>query len=284
MSLLANRAIVADAAQEALEPHMIRLRGRTPLVMVPVANPETASSLLEVAHAITPTSAGRVVLLSVVTQGEEQVDSTKELIGRTLNLSLSHGLKPEVLLTLADNPWEEIARACTDHRCESLLLGFGNLNAQGASSDLSGLIRQVRCDVIVVRVPSGWRLTASRKILVPVAGRGRNDALRARLLTSIGRKDKRSITYLRLLGKDADPAECAHAEAALKVLADDEVHQEVEVKARPSQSVIDDLIDAAKNSDLLILSLQSTDDVFGGVVIEVARRCDTPIIIIGHYR
>jgi len=284
MTLLANRAAVADAAQEALQPDMIRLRGRTPLVMVPVANPETASALLEVAHAMTPTSAGRVVLLSVVSQGEKQVESTKELIGRTLSLSLNHGLKPEVLLTLAENPWEEIARACTDHRCESLLLGFGNLDAGGGNADISSLIRQVRCDVIVVRAPNGWELSAARSVLVPVAGRGKNDALRARFLTSIGRSRKKKIKYLRLLEAGADQAACTSAEAGLRVLADDEVQQEVEALAKPSSDVVEDLVEQARGSDLLVLGLQSTDDVFGGIVLEVARRCETPIIIIGHYR
>lgn len=284
ITLLANRAAVADAAQEALQPDMIRLRGRTPLVMVPVANPETASALLEVAHAMTPTSAGRVVLLSVVSQGEKQVESTKELIGRTLSLSLNHGLKPEVLLTLAENPWDEIARACTDHRCESLLLGFGNLDAGGANGDISSLIRQVRCDVIVVRAPQGWELSATCSVLVPVAGRGKNDALRARFLTSIGRSQKKKIKYLRLLEAGADEAACTQAEQGLRSLADDEVHQEVEVLAQPSANVIDDLVEQARGSDLLVLGLQSTDDVFGGIVLKVARRCETPIIIIGHYR
>ncbi len=284
MTLLANRAVVADAAQEAQNPQMIKLRGRTPLIMVPVANPEMASALLEVAHAITPTGAGRVVLMSVVSQGEEQVESTKELIGRTLRLSLHHGLKPEVLLTLADNPWEEIARACTDHRCERLLLGLGNLDARDQSPDLSSLIRTVKCDVIVVRAPAGWELTSSRSILVPVAGRGRNDALRARLLTSIAREKQKSIKYLRLLSADADEAECRQAEAVLKALGEDEAPHEVDVLARPSASVIDDLIEEAKKSDLLVLGLQTTDDVIGGIVSEVARRCEIPMIIIGHYR
>jgi basic amino acid/polyamine antiporter, APA family len=284
MTLLANRAAVADAAQEALEPEMIRLRGRTPLVMVPVANPETASALLEVAHAITPTGAGRVVLMSVVSEGEKQVDSTKELIGRTLRLSLNHGLKPEVLLTLADNPWEEIARACTDHRCESLLLGYGNLNAQGESGDLSSLIRKVKCDVIVVRAPNGWELSSTRSVLVPVAARGRNDTLRARLLTSIAREKQKSIKYLRLLSPEATEMDCRQAESALKVLGEDEVPHEVEVLAKPSAAVIDSLIEEAEKSDLLVLGLQTSDDVIGGIVLEVARRCETPIIIIGHYR
>jgi hypothetical protein len=58
----------------------------------------------------------------------------------------------------------------------------------------------------------------------------------------------------------------------------------VETLAKPSSDVVEDLVEQARGSDLLVLGLQSTDDVFGGIVLEVARRCETPIIIIGHYR
>ena len=154
----------------------------------------------------------------------------------------------------------------------------------GGGADISSLIRQVRCDVIVVRAPNGWELSAARSVLVPVAGRGKNDALRARFLTSIGRSRKKKIKYLRLLEAGADQAACTSAEAGLRVLADDEVQQEVEALAKPSSDVVEDLVEQARGSDLLVLGLQSTDDVFGGIVLEVARRCETPIIIIGHYR
>lgn len=284
MSLLVDRATVADASQEALEPQMIRLRGRTPLVMVPIVNPDTAPALLAVANAMSPPSAGRVVILCVVSGGESQVESTQNLIGRTLSLSLSQGIKPEVLVTLADNPWIEIARACTDHRCESLLLGFGNLKSKNKLNDLSDLIRQTNCDVIVVRAPEGWDLSSSKTILVPVGGRGRNDALRARLLTSLARSQERVIRYLCLLPDTSSDTECRQKEQVLKQLADDEVHQEVETLAMATSDVTEELIRQAAQSDLVVMGLQSTQEVFGGVVLEIATRCDTPMIIIGHYR
>ena len=39
-ALLARRARVVDASAEALDPHLLQMRGRSPLVLVPVANPQ----------------------------------------------------------------------------------------------------------------------------------------------------------------------------------------------------------------------------------------------------
>ena len=72
-ALLARRARVVDASAEALDPQLLQMRGRSPLVLVPVANPQNASAMVAVAHALAPQGVGRVLLLSVVAAPEEGV-------------------------------------------------------------------------------------------------------------------------------------------------------------------------------------------------------------------
>ena len=69
-ALLARRARVVDASAEALDPQLLQMRGRSPLVLVPVANPQNAAAMVAVAHALSPPSVGRVLLLSVVRSPE----------------------------------------------------------------------------------------------------------------------------------------------------------------------------------------------------------------------
>ncbi len=66
LTLFARRARVVDASAEGLDPQLVRLRGRTPRVLVPIANPATAAAMVEVAGAMAPTTVGRVLLLSVI--------------------------------------------------------------------------------------------------------------------------------------------------------------------------------------------------------------------------
>ena len=58
--LFARRARVVDASIEALDPGLARLRGRTPLVLVPIARPSSARAMVGVASALTPPGLGRV--------------------------------------------------------------------------------------------------------------------------------------------------------------------------------------------------------------------------------
>ena len=64
--LFARRAGVVDASAEGLDPELVRLRGRAPLVLVPIAKPGSASAMVQLANAITPPQTGRVLLHSVV--------------------------------------------------------------------------------------------------------------------------------------------------------------------------------------------------------------------------
>ena len=52
-----------------MNPDLARLRGRSPLVLVPIANPERAASLVDVAATLRTPGTGRVLLLSVVRPG-----------------------------------------------------------------------------------------------------------------------------------------------------------------------------------------------------------------------
>lgn len=59
--ILSRRARVVDASAIAMDPQLLRLRGRSPLVLVPIANPANAEAMVVVANALTPPGMGRVL-------------------------------------------------------------------------------------------------------------------------------------------------------------------------------------------------------------------------------
>ena len=73
VALFKGRAETADASAEALDPRLARLRGKSPLVLLPIANPKNARSLVEMANALAPTEFARVLLLAIV-RGERGGD------------------------------------------------------------------------------------------------------------------------------------------------------------------------------------------------------------------
>ena len=119
-ALFAGRAQTVDAFKEAYDPRLALLRGRSPLVLVPVANPASAATMVRLANAIAMPVVGRVLLLTVVKRPSDfkaaEVETTKalhdatEVVEQAMSTSLTAGHKPEALMTLAFDPWREIAR------------------------------------------------------------------------------------------------------------------------------------------------------------------------------
>src|SRR5690606_27212786 len=54
LGLFARSARIVDASHAALDPELTALRGRNPLVLVPIANPSHAAGLVTVAGALAP--------------------------------------------------------------------------------------------------------------------------------------------------------------------------------------------------------------------------------------
>ena len=70
LALFARRARVKDASSTAFDPELVTLRGRTPLVLVPIANPQNAEAMLILADALVPAEVGRVLVQTVVVAPE----------------------------------------------------------------------------------------------------------------------------------------------------------------------------------------------------------------------
>jgi len=126
-ALFKGRAEAADASAEGLDPRLNLLRGKSPLVLLPIANPRSATSMVEIANALAPSEFARVLLLSIIraTKGGvgdpvAQLADAQEAFRQALGASYAAGHAPEALITSAPEPWAEIggsptsiaARAC----------------------------------------------------------------------------------------------------------------------------------------------------------------------------
>jgi len=292
VGLLARRARVFDASVQAQDPYLVQMRGRSPLVLVPIANPANAEAMVAVANALAPTRVGRVLLLSVVTQPERwepgepphSLVAAQDVLRESLTASLSSGLVPEMLTTVSPNPWNEIIRVAQTHRCESLLIGLSDLSEHASGAHLEALMSGVRCDVVVLRAARGWRLEGVRRVLVPIAGWGGHDVLRARLLGSLCRTGSREIVLMRVLPDGTLPAVERNAERGLKRIALDEVPGPAATEVVKSHDVTAEITRRAMESDLVILGLQRPGrrrKLFGDLTLQIARSTNSGIIMIG---
>ncbi len=293
-AVFTNRARTVDAYSEALDPRLVRLRGRSPLALVPIANPKNAASMVEVAGALAPPEVGRVLLLTVVRPPKEgwegheapqQLVSAQQALQEAMVQSFRGRLAPEALMTIADHPWDEISRVALAHRCESMLLGLSNLEEQLESPALEQLITDVHCDVAILSTQEGWNLSLVRRVLVPTGGRGGHDALRARLLGSLCRTAKREITFFRVLRSDVHEDELEEARRELERDLADEVSGKGQIEVVADDDPGAAIVGRSAESDLVILGVQRDGRgrrTFGAVALRIARDSQCATIFISR--
>ncbi len=292
LSWFERRAVVVDAAAEAFDPDLLRLRGRNPIVLVPIANPDNAEAMVAVATALSPPQVGRALLLTVVKPPQEgwsrdtfspELKAAQEVLGQALNASFSSGLSPEALTTVSSEPWSEIQRVCGTLRCEVLLLGLSELSQLKTKAHLEHLLEAVDANVVVLRAQPDWSLEKVERVLVPVAGQGGHAPLRARFLSSLWRQGVKRVTYFRFLSMDATEEETERWKKFLRGLAGDELPGTAEVQVIRTESIGDGLEALAQESDLLVMGLQpqsGSGRAFSGVVLEAAARTPGAIVLI----
>ncbi|MFW2386955.1 MAG: amino acid permease [Polyangiales bacterium] len=293
-ALFAGRAQAVDAFAEAHDPRLGVLRGRSPLVLVPVANPETAQRLVRLANALAIPVVGRVVLLTIVRRPSDfaaaQVETEKALadaqavVGHALSTSLAAGDAPEALMTIATDPWKEIVRVAQARSCESLLVGFSSLDHPGNVQRLENLLNKVDCDVVVLRAPKTWSLSEETKIIVPVGGRGGHDALRARLLGSLGRAGLTNVRFVQVTDQKLTDSAKVHKERDLRIFAEEETYGTPHCELIESDDIVEALMHEAGPHDLIILGLQheKSKRLFSKLALQVARKSEAATLMISR--
>ena len=310
----ARRAEAIDAFSLARHPELLQLRGRRPLVLTPVANPQTAASMVGLAHALAPRRIGRVLLLTVVrppksasdtdtntgtedsakrpaSDAAEELDkpsplkSAQDVLGEALTAALSAGRAPQALMCVADDPWDEIGRVAHIHNCEVLLLGLSRLTDDSRYLALENLISAVDCDVVILRAPPDWRVDQAKRILVPIGGRSDHYRLRARLLGSLCRTGEREVVFVRVLPEALPPAERRSAQEALELLAAEEVPDQARAELAHGDDVAGTLIERAGECDLVILGVLRRgphQKAISAVARRVIAETSCPVIMISR--
>lgn len=290
MAIFARRARVMDASSKAFNPELVALRGHAPLVLVPIANPQNAAAMIALANALVPAAVGRVLMQTVAAVPDnwrpdddpEPIERALAVVRELLRASAQTGIRVEMLTTVASQPMEEIAHVAQLHRCESVLLGLSEISENQDRTRLESLLGRLDANVVVLRSRKDWNLADAARILVPIAGRGGHEHLRAQLLGSLLRSAQRQVTFLQVLPTQARPEELRRAQRDLNRLAHDEVRQPCQVRVIAGDDPLQTIVEQADESDLLILGVQRhgrRKKLFGDFTRQVARHTECPIIV-----
>lgn len=290
--LFGRRARVYDAASESSDPDLLELRGRSPLVLVPIANPANAATMALLAACITPPRVGRVLLLNVTRlpsslEEDDDLVTTAHVLQQSMRAAIRERIRVEGLATVSADPWTEINRVARTHRCASVLLGMASLADDVVRGQLEDLASRLPGNVIIFRAPSDWRPRAVRHVLVPIGGRVVHNALRARLLNGLQRRIDAELVvqYLLVLPPSTTEEARLRAERLWAKLVTDETSARSEVHVVLNDDVASAILEVARETDLVVLGLNKPDPkrrVFGRLTTRLVLEMTGAVVVIGQ--
>ena len=294
--IFGQRARVYDAASESFDPDLLELRGRSPLVLVPIANPANAGTMALLAACIAPPRVGRILLLNVARmpgveepQGQSDLQVTADVIQKSMSAAMQERIRVEGLATLARDPWLEIDRVARTHRCASVLLGMASLEDDALRARLEGLIGRLPGNVMILRASETWRPRAVQRVLVPIGGQVGHNALRARLLYGLQRRvvaeDGLDIHYLLVMPRSTSSNEQGRIKRLWESLITDETRARCVVDIVLDDHVARAIEQASQDMDLLVLGLNTSNPkkrVFGRLTTQVVQKVGCAVVVIGQ--
>ncbi len=265
ISLFKGRAEAADASAEGLDPRLNLLRGKNPLVLLPIANPRNARSLVEIANALAPSEFARVLLLSIIRARRGGTgDPVAQLADaqEALRQALSRELRRGQLAGGADHGGARAvdrdpsgSRAST--HCESMLIGLPKTISDRLDRELEDLLNTTDCDLAMMRAPDTWRIGNARRVLVPVAGKSDEYELRARLLATLSREVPRELVFLHVVPGAASDDDVASAGKLLGRLSRMRVPGTRTVEVVRSDDPTATILAEAARCDLVVLGMRT---------------------------
>jgi basic amino acid/polyamine antiporter, APA family len=298
---LSDRAEALDAATAGRDPLFSRLRGRSTSVLVPLANPARAGGLASVAGALAPPLVGRILLHQVVVANRDtdearirkSMEEGNAALSNALVRARQEGVQTELLLTVAEDPWEEIARVTREEGVNSVLLGLAQAPGRGEEPEEAGtpqhpldrLLQRLPCDVSLLHGGQDFDLDRVRRVLIPLSGRNDHDRLRARVIGALSRKGLERLAFLHVLAPEAPPRAETRARAALQSYVRDEALGRGEAEVCRAQDPIAEIVTRAQGFDLLVLGItrpRGGRSRMGALLARMVRESPCPVLIISH--
>lgn len=289
--LFASRARIRDASHAAIDPELIRLRGRSPLVLVPIANPASAEPLITLADCMVPQGIGRVMLQNIVvapSDWDPNVDPTpstraQSMMHKLVATSTELDVQIEALTTIAEHPMPEIARVAALHQCQSIVMGLSDISDREKIRKLERLLASIDLDVVILRAKPDWKLASAKRILAPVTGQGGHEFLMSKVLGSLSRKAQRDITYLKVVGPNISDREIQRETRSLRELSEDQLRDRAQVQVLRHEDPAAAIAEQAKDFDLIILGATRSGDretVIGGFTSRIAGETPCPLLVL----
>ena len=264
-------------------------------VLVPIANPATASMLLHLAGVLARQRAGEVLALQVVVvpeqvpleEGRYRAEAGRALLEQAMTQAKEVGFAIQTMTCVAHSVAQGILDTAREEKADLILLGWrGYARSVSASMGpvIDVVIRDAPCDVTIVK---GREWEQVKNILVPTAG-GPHAPIAAQLAMLLSEVYGSQVTALYVQLGRATPEQMEESQRRIaQTLNGLEFSRPPEQKVVIANSVVEGIIEEAKGYDLVLLgaSEEGLFDqlVFGSIPQQIATRVPKTAVMVKRY-
>jgi uncharacterized hydrophobic protein (TIGR00271 family) len=264
-------------------------------VLVPIANPATAGTLLRLAGTLARQQDGEVLALQVIVvpdqvpleEGRRRAEASRVLLERAITQAQEEQFEIQTMTRVAHSVAQGILDTAREEEIDLILLGWrGYTRSFGASMGpvIDAVIRDAPCDVTVAK-GDAWR--EAKKILVPTAG-GPHAPIAARLAMLLSLAYGSEVTALHVQLGRATPEQMEENQRRIAdTLNGLEFRTPPEQKVIVAESVVEGIVREAEGYDLVLLGASEEglfdQFVFGTIPQQIAARVSKTAVIVRRY-
>jgi uncharacterized hydrophobic protein (TIGR00271 family) len=294
--LYAQSQGIAARRQETVVGEIVPGRSESEYrVLVGVANPATAPSLIEIGSKLAKTRDGQVLVLQVVVLPEQMPAHLKKETAREKWHALAAlvdevqepGVRIEPMVRLAPSPEAGILETVREERAHVVVLGWsGDQVVQEVDREpvVGPVIRSAPCEVVVLRgVLSG----TIENLIVPVSG-GPHAPAALNLGEALVHDCDCQIVALNIVRGTLTPDKESQAMDRLRqAVADSDDPEKVELRVVNANQISKGILKEAAEFDLLLLGASQEGllalNFFGGLPTRIAQERTKPTILVKRF-
>lgn len=275
---------------------MLNISSSKAAILVPIANPETATHLVSTAIDLAIDRDLRIELLTIIhvpeqlplAAGKRLIDTEQDVLNDATELVQEHNIEVTGRIRFARSVASGILTTIDEYDIEIALLGWRGRPRRRdivLGSHLDQILKNATCDVVVERIGESRNFDS---ILLPVAG-GPNTKLAATVAGSLSRAHDAELHVVTIRSPTDTSREQKEAEKMqTRIIGNFDGISVIKQDIIEHPSVTDLLIDQSTNYDLMILGAASSTlfkrSLVGSLPEHVGRESQCPVIIAKRYQ
>ncbi|MCJ7715471.1 MAG: TIGR00341 family protein, partial [Anaerolineales bacterium] len=254
-------------------------------ILVPIANPETAESLLHLAGSLVKPEGGKVIALRVITvpnqlplsEGSIEAEANRMLLDQAIDQATKEEFRVQTMTRVSRSIAEGILDTAREEDVDQILVGWAGGETRTITRSLGPvldpIITDAPCDVLIVK---GFNWKDIKTILVPTAG-GPNAPIGAKLAAMLSQTTGADVTGLYVqVGRASNSRMAENRRILERTFQDLPFPREPEKKIIDANSPLAGILAESENYDLVIVGASEQGFIdqfaFGSIPQQIASQ------------